>query len=154
MSALVWVTPARQIGVMFGNPETTAGGNALKYYSSVRIDIRKKETLSEQETAYANRVRAKVVKNKVAAPHKCEGASARGAGKGEAQHRRGRTGSGEARGGCARSIRRRLLRARTRLVPPSLPTSHGGCRLRLSAPRAGRPCSRSTTAVASTSWAA
>nr|BAB64921.1 chloroplast DNA recombination protein RECA [Chlamydomonas reinhardtii] len=59
-----------KIGVMFGNPETTSGGNALKYYSSVRIDIRKKETLSESDQAYANRVRAKVVKNKVASPHK------------------------------------------------------------------------------------
>ena len=41
--------PPFQIGVMFGNPETTSGGNALKYYSSVRIDIRKKETLSESD---------------------------------------------------------------------------------------------------------
>ncbi|PNG99291.1 Protein RecA, partial [Tetrabaena socialis] len=58
------------IGVMFGSPETTSGGQALKYYSSVRIDIRKKETLTANDTAYANRVRAKVVKNKVAVPHK------------------------------------------------------------------------------------
>ncbi|GLC33035.1 hypothetical protein PLESTB_000378000 [Pleodorina starrii] len=59
-----------KIGVMFGNPETTSGGQALKYYSTVRIDIRKKETLTAGEQAYGNRVRAKVVKNKVAPPHK------------------------------------------------------------------------------------
>ncbi|GFR47110.1 hypothetical protein Agub_g8795 [Astrephomene gubernaculifera] len=59
-----------KVGVMFGNPETTSGGQALKYYSSVRIDIRRKETLTSGELAYGNKVRAKVVKNKVAPPHK------------------------------------------------------------------------------------
>jgi len=56
------------IGVMFGNPETTAGGKALKYYASVRIDIRKIETLKKGEEFYGIRARAKVVKNKVAPP--------------------------------------------------------------------------------------
>jgi recombination protein RecA len=57
-----------KIGVMFGSPETTTGGNALKFYSSVRLDIRKIETLKAGEEAIGNRVRVKVVKNKVAAP--------------------------------------------------------------------------------------
>ena len=59
-----------KIGVMFGNPETTPGGNALKFYSSVRIDVRRISTISESEVAIGNRVRAKVVKNKVAPPFK------------------------------------------------------------------------------------
>jgi recombination protein RecA len=57
-----------KIGVMFGSPETTTGGNALKFYSSVRLDIRKIETLKSGEEAIGNRVRVKVVKNKVAPP--------------------------------------------------------------------------------------
>ena len=57
-----------KIGVMFGNPETTTGGNALKFYASVRIDIRKKETLKDGETPIGNIVKVKVVKNKVAPP--------------------------------------------------------------------------------------
>ena len=57
-----------QIGVMFGNPETTAGGRALKFYASVRLDIRRIATLKEGETAVGNRTKVKVVKNKVAAP--------------------------------------------------------------------------------------
>jgi recombination protein RecA len=57
-----------KIGVMFGNPETTTGGNALKYYASVRLDIRRVEALKEGETNVGNRVRVKVVKNKVAPP--------------------------------------------------------------------------------------
>ncbi len=59
-----------KIGVMFGSPETTTGGNALKFYSSVRLEIRKVETLKKGEEAYGNRVRVKVVKNKVAPPFK------------------------------------------------------------------------------------
>ncbi|TML11486.1 MAG: DNA recombination/repair protein RecA, partial [Actinobacteria bacterium] len=58
------------IGVMFGNPETTPGGRALKFYSSVRLDIRRIETLKEGVEAIGNRVRVKVVKNKVAPPFK------------------------------------------------------------------------------------
>ena len=57
-----------KIGVMFGNPETTTGGNALKFYSSVRLDIRRIETLKEGDNSIGNRVRVKVVKNKVAPP--------------------------------------------------------------------------------------
>jgi len=57
-----------KIGVMFGSPETTTGGNALKFYASVRMDIRRVETLKKGEEAYGNRVRVKVVKNKVAPP--------------------------------------------------------------------------------------
>lgn len=57
-----------KIGVMFGSPETTTGGNALKFYSSVRLDIRKISQLKEGEEAFGNRVRVKVVKNKMAPP--------------------------------------------------------------------------------------
>jgi recombination protein RecA len=57
-----------KIGVMFGNPETTPGGRALKFYSSVRLDIRRISTLKEGDQAVGNRVKAKVVKNKMAAP--------------------------------------------------------------------------------------
>jgi recombination protein RecA len=57
-----------KIGVMFGNPETTTGGNALKFYSSVRLDIRKISQIKEGEKSIGNRVRVKVVKNKVAPP--------------------------------------------------------------------------------------
>jgi recombination protein RecA len=59
-----------KIGVMFGNPETTPGGRALKFYSSVRLDIRRIETLKEGVEAIGNRVRVKVAKNKVAPPFK------------------------------------------------------------------------------------
>jgi recombination protein RecA len=59
-----------KIGVMFGNPETTPGGRALKFYSSIRLDIRRIETLKEGMEAVGNRVRVKVVKNKVAPPFK------------------------------------------------------------------------------------
>jgi len=59
-----------KIGVMFGSPETTTGGNALKFYASVRLDIRKIETLKVGEDSIGNRVRVKVVKNKVAPPFK------------------------------------------------------------------------------------
>src|SRR6186713_2113022 len=59
-----------KIGVMFGSPETTSGGRALKFYASVRLDIRRIETLKEGTEAIGNRVRVKVVKNKVAPPFK------------------------------------------------------------------------------------
>ena len=59
-----------KIGVMFGTPETTPGGRALKFYSSVRLDIRRIETLKDGAEAFGNRVRVKVVKNKVAPPFK------------------------------------------------------------------------------------
>ena len=59
-----------KVGVMFGNPEVTPGGRALKFYSSVRIDIRRIESITDGPTAIGNRVKAKIVKNKVAAPFK------------------------------------------------------------------------------------
>ncbi|MCL1912953.1 MAG: recombinase RecA [Eubacteriaceae bacterium] len=59
-----------KIGVMFGNPEVTSGGNALKYYSSVRIDVRKGEAIKNGQDVLGNRIKAKVVKNKVSPPFK------------------------------------------------------------------------------------
>ena len=59
-----------KIGVMFGNPETTTGGNALKFYASVRIDVRRATQLKDGEEALGNRTRVKVVKNKMAPPFK------------------------------------------------------------------------------------
>jgi recombination protein RecA len=59
-----------KIGVMFGNPETTTGGNALKFYSSVRLDIRRIGAITQGEDVVGNQVRVKVVKNKVAPPFK------------------------------------------------------------------------------------
>src|ERR671915_941049 len=68
-TALVFTNQLREmIGVMFGNPETTPGGRALKFYSSVRLDIRRIETIKSGTDSVGNRVRVKVVKNKVAAP--------------------------------------------------------------------------------------
>ena len=55
---------------MFGNPEVTAGGKALKFYASVRIDVRKADALKDSEGAYGNHTKAKIVKNKVAPPFK------------------------------------------------------------------------------------
>ena len=59
-----------KVGVMYGNPETTSGGNALKYYASVRLDIRRTETIKDGAEAAGNHTRVKVVKNKVAPPFK------------------------------------------------------------------------------------
>ena len=59
-----------KVGVMFGNPETTPGGRALKFYASVRLDIRKTETLKQGNDMIGSRTRVKVVKNKVAPPFK------------------------------------------------------------------------------------
>ena len=68
-TCLIFINQIREkIGVMFGNPETTTGGRALKFYSSVRIDIRRITSLKDGETVVGNRTRAKVVKNKVASP--------------------------------------------------------------------------------------
>jgi recombination protein RecA len=68
---LIFINQIRmKIGVMFGNPETTTGGNALKFYSSVRLDIRRKATLKKGEDNVGNNVQVKIVKNKVAAPFK------------------------------------------------------------------------------------
>jgi recombination protein RecA len=57
-----------KIGVMYGNPETTTGGNALKFYSSVRLDVRRVESIKEGGNVIGNKTRVKVVKNKVAPP--------------------------------------------------------------------------------------
>ena len=70
-TALVFINQIRmKIGVMFGNPETTPGGNALKFYSSLRFDIRKISSLKDGQEVIGNRTRVKVVKNKVAPPFK------------------------------------------------------------------------------------
>ncbi len=66
---VIFINQLRQkIGVMYGNPETTTGGNALKFYASIRLDIRKIETLKKDSVEYGNRVKVKVVKNKIAPP--------------------------------------------------------------------------------------
>jgi len=68
-AAVIFVNQLREkIGVVFGNPETTPGGRALKFYSSVRIDIRRIESLKQGQNVVGNRVRTRIVKNKVAAP--------------------------------------------------------------------------------------
>ena len=68
-TSLIFINQIRQkIGVMFGNPETTTGGNALKFYSSMRFDIRRIASLKKGEEVIGNRCRVKVVKNKMAAP--------------------------------------------------------------------------------------
>ena len=66
---VIFINQIREkIGVMFGNPETTPGGRALKFYSSVRIDVRRTGTIKEAEVSVGNRTRARVVKNKIAPP--------------------------------------------------------------------------------------
>ncbi|MBD3344342.1 MAG: recombinase RecA [Chitinivibrionales bacterium] len=70
-TCLIFINQLRmKIGVMFGNPETTTGGNALKFYSSVRVDIRRIAAIKDGENTIGNRTRVKVVKNKVAPPFK------------------------------------------------------------------------------------
>jgi recombination protein RecA len=68
-TCIIFINQIRQkIGVMFGNPETTAGGLALKFYASVRLDVRKISTIKEGEDNVGARIKAKVVKNKIAPP--------------------------------------------------------------------------------------
>jgi recombination protein RecA len=68
-TCLIFINQIREkIGVMFGNPETTTGGRALKFYSSVRIDIRRIAAIKEGDVVTGSRTRVKIVKNKVAAP--------------------------------------------------------------------------------------
>ncbi|WP_028580127.1 recombinase RecA [Desulfogranum japonicum] len=70
-TVLIFINQIRmKIGVMFGNPETTTGGNALKFYSSIRIDIRKTNQIKDGQEVIGNRTKVKVVKNKVAPPFK------------------------------------------------------------------------------------
>jgi recombination protein RecA len=68
---VIFINQLREkVGVMFGNPETTTGGRALKFYSSVRLDVRRVESLKQAGEVIGNHVRVKVVKNKVAPPFK------------------------------------------------------------------------------------
>ena len=70
-TTIIFINQIRmKIGVMFGNPETTTGGNALKFYSSVRLDVRRVSSIKKGEDQVGNRIRIKVVKNKVAPPFK------------------------------------------------------------------------------------
>ncbi|MCI5209785.1 MAG: recombinase RecA, partial [Candidatus Electrothrix sp. ATG2] len=70
-TVLIFINQIRmKIGVMFGNPETTPGGNALKFYSSIRIDIRRMTQIKDGQEVIGNRTKVKVVKNKVAPPFK------------------------------------------------------------------------------------
>jgi recombination protein RecA len=70
-TCVIFTNQLRQkIGVMFGNPETTTGGNALKFYASVRLDVRRIEAIKDAQSVIGNRTRVKVVKNKVAPPFK------------------------------------------------------------------------------------
>ena len=73
-TTIIFINQIRhKIGVMFGNPETTPGGNALKFYSSVRIEVRRSAQIKQGEQIVGNRVKAKIVKNKVAPPfQRCE----------------------------------------------------------------------------------
>ncbi|MCL2326965.1 MAG: recombinase RecA [Bacteroidetes bacterium] len=68
-TTMIFINQLREkIGVMFGNPETTTGGNALKFYASIRVDVRKGTAIKDGDTVLGNRTRVKVVKNKVAPP--------------------------------------------------------------------------------------
>lgn len=70
-TCIIFINQLREkVGIMFGNPEVTAGGKALKFYASVRIDVRKSDALKDSEGAYGNHTKAKIVKNKVAPPFK------------------------------------------------------------------------------------
>jgi recombination protein RecA len=70
-TAMIFINQIRmKIGVMFGNPETTTGGNALKFYASIRLDVRRIASIKEKEDVIGNRTRVKVVKNKVAPPYR------------------------------------------------------------------------------------
>ncbi|MBN2864074.1 MAG: DNA recombination/repair protein RecA, partial [Bacteroidales bacterium] len=70
-TSCIFINQLREkIGVMFGNPETTTGGNALKFYASVRLDIRRTSQIKDGDEATGNRTRVKIVKNKLAPPFK------------------------------------------------------------------------------------
>jgi recombination protein RecA len=69
LTTIIFINQIRmKIGVMFGNPETTTGGNALKFYSSMRLDIRRIDSIKENQEMVGGRARVKIVKNKVAPP--------------------------------------------------------------------------------------
>lgn len=68
---IIFINQLREkVGIMFGNPETTTGGRALKFYSSIRLDVRRVDSIKQGENIIGNRTRVKVVKNKVAPPFK------------------------------------------------------------------------------------
>ena len=68
-TAVIFINQLREkIGISYGNPEVTPGGRALKFYSSVRIDLRRVESIKQGSEVIGNRVRARIVKNKIAAP--------------------------------------------------------------------------------------
>ncbi len=70
-TCIVFINQLREkVGIMFGNPETTPGGKALKFYASIRIDVRRADALKDTDGVYGNRTKAKIVKNKVAPPFK------------------------------------------------------------------------------------
>ena len=70
-TCVIFINQLREkVGVMFGNPEVTPGGKALKFYASIRIDVRKMDTLKDADGAMGNRTKAKIVKNKLAPPFK------------------------------------------------------------------------------------
>lgn len=70
-TCVIFINQLREkVGVLFGNPETTTGGKALKFYASIRIDVRKGETLKDSNGMYGNKTKAKIVKNKLAPPFK------------------------------------------------------------------------------------
>src|SRR5690606_8465619 len=70
-SIVIFINQLREkVGIMFGSPETTPGGRALKFYSSVRLDVRKIESIKQGSNIIGNRIKVKVVKNKVAPPFK------------------------------------------------------------------------------------
>jgi recombination protein RecA len=70
-TTVIFINQIREkVGVMFGNPETTTGGRALKFYASIRLDVRKSESLKQGNDVVGNRTKVKVVKNKVAPPFK------------------------------------------------------------------------------------
>ncbi len=70
-SMVIFINQVRnKIGVVYGNPETTTGGNALKFYASVRLEVRKAETIKQGENIIGNKIKVKVVKNKISAPFK------------------------------------------------------------------------------------
>ena len=70
-TAIIFINQIREkVGIIFGNPETTPGGKALKFYSTIRLEVRKQQNLGQGETIIGNQVKCKVVKNKLAAPYK------------------------------------------------------------------------------------
>ena len=70
-TAIIFINPIREkLGIIFGNPETTPGGKALKFYSTIRLEVRKQQNLGQGEAIIGNQVKCKVVKNKLAAPYK------------------------------------------------------------------------------------